>query len=118
MSSALQLRQPNIDRLEDSPAYGFMQELLNLKKSAGASKEQFINLFDRWVEWTGNCDQENDPRGYGASVTTVFSVAYFAHQKKTISDDEKMGLEKKALAVIKSSPNLDKKLAQFLKKYE
>ncbi len=116
MSTALQPRPQNIARLEDSPAHGFMIELKTLKQSAGASKEQFVDLFKRWVEWLSQCDQENDPRGYGASVTLVFSVFHWAQQK--ISSEEKKGLEKWAAAVIKSVPNIDPLRAEFLKKYE
>lgn len=101
MSTALRAIENTITQLEDSPAYRFMEELSNIQDEEQPSKVQGVALFEKWVKWMSTCDSKYDSLGYGASTTTIFSVAHILADKGTITPDEKASMYHKAIDVIK-----------------
>lgn len=100
MSTALRAVENTITQLEDSPAYRFMEELSNIQDEEHPSKVQGVALFEKWVKWMSTCDTKYDSLGFGASTTTIFSVAYILADKGTITPDEKATMYNKAINVI------------------
>lgn len=113
MSTALRAVENTITRLEDSPMYAYMEELSNIQDEEHPSKIQGNALFEKWLKWISTCDARYDSLGYGASTTTIFSVAHILAEKGTISADEKATMYSRAIGVIEQR-EVGKSLREFL----
>ena len=116
MTIAFQPRQQNISKLEDSTIYPLMGKLKDLRQSQISTKEQFVELYQKFVTWIEGCDQENDPLGAGAAISLVFAV--LDHSQNRIPIQEKKELKKRAAAVIRERLPVDEIRDEFLKGVE
>ncbi len=115
MSLSLRTLSHNVVTLEESPAYAFMEEFGELCDVADPqiAKARGVKLFQRWTAWIeGNA--ENDPMGYNASTTTIFSLILELSEKGVLAPNEKEVMYKRAFAVVKN-PSNDQDLKDFLK---
>lgn len=114
MSCALRTLSHHVVTLEESPAYAFMQEFSELCDVAdsGIAKARGVNLFQRWTAWIER-NAENDPMGYNASTTTIFSLIIELSEKGILEPNEQEGMYKRAFAVVKN-PSNDPDLNEFL----
>jgi len=112
MSIALRAVE-NITRLEDSPMYAYMMELSDIQDVEQPSKIQGVALFEKWVKWMSTCNTSYDSLGYGASTTTIFSVAHILAEKGAITTDEKAAMYRRAIGVIEQR-EVGKSLREFL----
>ncbi|MBS0629532.1 MAG: hypothetical protein JSS30_04825 [Verrucomicrobia bacterium] len=116
MTTALQHRHQNITDLKESTVYPLMGKLKDLRTSSVSTKEQFVELHQKFVTWIDGCDQENDPLGAGAAVSLVFAV--LEHSQNRLSNEEKKELGQRAAAVIRQRLPIDGIRDEFLKQYE
>lgn len=115
MSLSLRTLPRNVVTLEESPAYAFMEEFGALCDIADPqiARARGVNLFHRWTAWIeGNA--ENDPMGYNASTTTIFSLILELSEKGILAPNEKVGMYKRAFTVVKN-PSNDPDLNDFIK---